>query len=189
MHQVKCKFCDNYGDKEKMIRIDNKNVHKDCLDEYKKDVEFKKSEDKELNYLVNCIKKLHKIESIPNQFYPSLQDLRNGNQRRGKIIGDKKYKKGYSYKIIATTYIASRNQIAYSLKTKKFTGTNNMLRYTYAIVVDQIDGINNKIKEKEYLRKQDTQTEKDSAIRVERMRGTEYKYKKQKNNGISDLID
>ena len=188
MAKVKCKFCNIQDEKTSMTKVDSRYVHNDCLDEYNSEIEFKKKEHKDLAKLMEYIKKVHNIEVIPNQFYPFIQDLRNGNARRGKIIGTQKYKEGYSYYVIALTYKYIKPQIKWAIRNKNFNGSSSMLRYTYAILVDKISVVNKKL-----IRKQEKDASEDSAIKhvqetVGSFGGTSYKYKKQKKTDISKLL-
>lgn len=111
-----------------------------CYEEYLKDKKIKEQESKELDELVEVIKQIHDIEKIPKQFYPYLQDLRNGTELFGRI-GQKKSKEGYRYKTIAETYLQCSDKIEWAKLNKNFKDTLSMLKYTYAIITNNIDQV------------------------------------------------
>lgn len=143
---VKCCYCkkEEFKDSEEtIIQLPNKKyAHKKCY-------EHAKREAKELDDLVEVIKRIHNISTVPPRFYPFLQDLRNGTNRcQGSQV--KKSKQGYRYLIIKKTYEFYEKEIKQSLKYKKIDDINKMLMYSYAIVVNKVDKVRSKMHQ-EYL--------------------------------------
>ena len=183
MREVKCVYCEKYDNKDIMTNLKKRYIHYECMEKHKKDIEFKKREKKELDRLVEYIKEVHNIKVIPNTFYAPIQDLRNGNTRRGKIIGEIKSKEGYEYNVIRYTYRRYKGNIDWAIRNKSFKGTLNMLRYTLTIVIDKINSVNNDYQKSKVAKKRE-----DSFIQNEK-RAKEYKYTKTKSkNDISDIL-
>lgn len=140
-----CRWCreKDTDDKMTIVKVGKQNYRyhtEKCYEEYLKDKKFKEQESKELDELVETIKKVHDIEKIPRQFYPYLQDLRNGTELFGRI-GQKKSKEGYRYKTIAETYLQCSDKIEWAKLNKNFKDTLSMLKYTYAIIANNIDQV------------------------------------------------
>ncbi len=159
--QYKCYWCEGKGIDEEMVTEQvgkqNKRYHKqNCYEKYIKDKEFKQQELTELNSLVETIKQSHDINIIPQQFYSFLQDVRNGNEMFGRR-GQKKSKQGYTYKTVEETYKQCQSEINWAKQNKEFKNTLNMLRYTLAIIKNNINDIENKIS-KEARQKEITQS-------------------------------
>ncbi|MCA1021502.1 hypothetical protein [Halobacillus litoralis] len=114
-----------------------------------------------MDQLVEVIKDVHNISTIPNQFYSYLQDIRNGTEMFGRI-GKKKSKQGYSYLTIAATYEDAKvfNSIKWSMKEKDFKNTLGMLKYGKAIVMNHIDQVSKRLEYK----KEREQEEKNEVI-------------------------
>jgi len=141
--KYKCPVCGIYDHEDSMVveKIggQNKRIHKvDCYRKYEREKEFKKKEREELDELVEVIKETHDIGIIPSSFYSYLQDIRNGNELFGKI-GKKKSKDGYSYKVIAKTYKYCQDSIDWAIKNKTFKNTSNLLKYTRAIIINNLE--------------------------------------------------
>lgn len=183
MRDVKCVYCEKYDNRDIMTNLKKRYIHYGCLEKHEKDMEFKEREKKELDRLVDYIKEVHNIKIVPSVFFPFLQDLRNGNTRRGKIIGEKKYKEGYEYNVIRYTYRKYKDNIKWAIRNKGFTGTFNMLKYTVVIVSDRIGSV-----EKAYKRSDVAKKREDSFIQNDK-RVKEYKYIKSKSKeDISDIL-
>lgn len=140
-----CYICRNKDTDESMTIVkvsgQNRRVHiKNCHDIFIQEQEFKAREKKELDELVETIKEIHDIKIIPNQFYPLLQDLRNGNELFGRI-GNKQYKQGYRYSTIRQAYIENEKDIKYWIGKKDFTNALGMLKYTLAIIRNNVDKV------------------------------------------------
>ncbi len=105
--------------------------HQTCKD-------FKDKEKKEKDNLVEVIKETHGISLIPPQFYSFLEDIRNGNEFFGRV-GEKKSKEGYSYTVIAETYKYCQDSIDWAIKNKTFNNVLNLLKYTRAIIINNIE--------------------------------------------------
>jgi len=144
--QFICQQCRSKDYDENMIIVDvgkqRKRYHKEkCHNEYLEDQKFKNQEKKEFDNLIEAIKKIHEIGSIPNQFFSYIQDIRNGNELFGKI-GQKKSKNGYNYKIIELTYLECQDSIDWAMNNVDFKGdTFNLLKYTAAIIKKKVAGV------------------------------------------------
>jgi len=125
----------------------NKFYHKKCHIHHLKEKKFKAKEKEELDILIEVIKKIYGAKTIPNGIYPFLQDLRNGTKFFGR--DDYKYKKGYSYILIAKTFEYCSETIQYWNSKKDFGGLTNALRYALAIVCDKLSLVESRIKENE----------------------------------------
>lgn len=183
MARVKCVFCEEYDDKVIMTNLKKRYIHKECLIEYEKDIIFKEREKKELDRLIDYIKEVHNIKVVPNTFYPFIQDLRNGNNRRGRIIGEKKFKKGYEYNVIRYTYRKHKGNIEWAIRNKSFNGSFAMLKYTIAIITDKIS-----IVERAYSKSKVAKKREEETIRSNK-ETKEYRYTRSQNkNDISDIL-
>ena len=156
---VKCYYCKKSDDKDKtdlIFQLPNKKyVHRKCYDTVVR-------ENKERDDLIEEIKRIHNIVTIPHSFYPFLQDLRNGTDRcKGSSI--KKRKQGYRYIIIKKTYQLYEKTIKEGIRTKKITDEMNKLLYSYAIVTNKIGYVRNKLHQ-EYLIKQSKEKENNIPI-------------------------
>lgn len=154
---LKCFWCGKRDREDKVEIIKGKQKRRyhseKCYDEYLKDQEYKKREKEELDELIETIKRVHDIKAIPNQFYPFIQDLRNGNEFFGRI-GERKSKKGYRYDVITKTYLKCQNNIDWAKRNKNFKDVFGMLRYTLAIIKNNIDEVDEEVKRKEEQEKQ-----------------------------------
>lgn len=149
LKKYKCPICNLYDSESDMVKDKyNSTVrrfHPKCHSKYLKTKEEKQREKKELDQLIETIKVIHDIKVVPGQFYPYIQDWRNGNELFGNI-GEKKYKDGYSYDVIRQAYIESKNNIEWAIKNKNFKNTMGMLKYTRRIVEDKFEQINSRVK-------------------------------------------
>lgn len=144
--QIKCKWCQTKRASDTMIQYlysTDKRTYKyyfcneQCKNEFIADKEFKKKERQEKDNLVDTIMQVHRIPIIPSQFYPYLEELRNGDVVFGKI--KKKYKEGVPYSVIRDTYLYCQKDILWAKETKDFKGsTLQELKYGLAIVKDKI---------------------------------------------------
>jgi hypothetical protein len=162
MKSFKCQVCGHKKEEDLMevVTIVSPTTQKkrnlryckdDCYDSYLKEREFKRIEREELDYLTDVILKVHGIEVIPKQFFPHLQDIRNGSILFGKI--KRKQKKGYSYKVIAETYKHVEESIDWAKKTKTFNDTMSELKYGLAIVCNNLSLVRDKLIEHERQQK------------------------------------
>lgn len=165
---LKCFWCGKRDREDKIEIIKGKQKRRyhseKCYDEYLKDQEYKKREKEELDELIETIKKVHDIKAIPNQFYPFIQDLRNGNEFFGRI-GQKRNKEGYRYSVIAETYLKCQSNIDWAKANVNFDNTFGMLKYTLAIIKKNIDKVNEEIERKEHNREV-KKTIEDQAINI-----------------------
>lgn len=185
-----CQWCREKDVDENMVKIkvgkQNKRYHREnCYDLYLKDQEFKKKERKELDELVETIKELHGIEIMPRQFFSYLQDVRNGNEFFGRV-GQKKQKKGYSYKVIEETYKFCSDSIKWALNNKDFKNSLGMLKYTLAIIRNNIAQVNEVVKRKELQERHTKQYELDQNTNYD-LDSFVYKDKKDELD-ISDML-
>lgn len=196
--KVKCRFCENKDTerdemeveehKTKGGNIQRKYFHKKCYPKYIQEKEFKEKESDEMDKLVETIMKVHEIDNLPHQFYPFIQDLRNGTVLFGKK--KKKYKEGYPYSLIAKTYLHCSESIKYWKKNKDFSSTMIELKYCWAIINDKINVVKKKEIKKEFNKAKKLAEEKE--MNKEEVKSAEtsvVKFKKQKrNDDISDFL-
>lgn len=195
--KVKCRFCDAKDTERDDMLLHiietetgnkyNRYYHKECYPKYLQHQEFLDKEKVELDFLFETIKEVHKIETVPDKFYPFLQDLRNGNVLNGKI--KKKYKSGYPYTLIAKTYLFCRESIEYWKKNKDFKdSTMSELKYCWAIINDKINAVKKREEKKEFQARQQKIVENkyNNEIKTEQV---ETNYKKKKDElDISDFL-
>lgn len=152
---VKCCYCKKSEDKDnsdKIFQMQNKKyAHHSCY-------EFTQKEKKELDDLVEAIKEIHNILTIPPYFFPFLQDLRNGTNRC-QNSSVKKKKKGYRYILIKKTYELNAKVIQNGIRIKKIEDNMQKLLYSYAIVVSRIDRVNSYLKQQYQLKKSSKEKE------------------------------
>ncbi|MFS0855262.1 hypothetical protein AB3M99_02735 [Paenibacillus taichungensis] len=111
-----------------------------CHDKYLQDKEFKAKERKELDCLAEAIVKIHKLNSvntIPNTFYPYIQELRNDSVLFGRV--SRRYKEGITYKTIENTYEYCAEKIEWAKGNKEFKNLMSELKYCFAIVRNNIE--------------------------------------------------
>lgn len=151
---LKCQRCgvsDTVKEDMKVEYVGAKNTpkryHESCYEEHLKEKAFKDAERKEMDKLVEVIKQIYGVKTIPNNAYPYLQDLRNGTKFFGKY--DYKYKDGYTYDLIAETFDFCSDTIEYWNARKKFDGFTNALRYGLAIVCDKLSIVEQRRKQRE----------------------------------------
>lgn len=144
---VKCQYCNvkdtDRDDMEKEVvgkkNKTNKYYHKDCYEKFLVDKKFKEEERLEKDELVNTIMKIYNVKALPPQFYPLLESLRNGQNVFGaKQNTGKRYKQGYSYKLIEKTYIYCEDTIEYWNNRKSFESLIGALKYGLAIIINKI---------------------------------------------------
>ncbi|NBI31007.1 hypothetical protein [Chengkuizengella marina] len=166
-------------------RTYNKYYCKGCYQNFIEQQEFLKKEQKEMDQLIEIIKVVHEIDNVPGQFYPFLQDLRNGSSI---VMGKKnrRYKEGFAFKVISETYRKYQDDIRYWKNRKNFEGsTLKELRYCLAIVIDKIQMVKKQINQLE----QQEAREKTKEI-VPEFVEREITYKRnQKDNGILEFLD
>jgi hypothetical protein len=187
---VKCQKCGLKDTHREDMDFDligktKKYYHKGCYQAHLKEKEFKELERIELDKLVEVIKEIYGVKTIPNNAYPYLQDLRNGNKFFGKY--DYKYKQGYTYELIAETFNFCSDTIEYWNARKSFSGFTNALRYGLAIVCDKLSVVEERRKQQE---KQKLLIEKhlENVDVEEQVFDSNYK-KPSKRTDISDFLD
>jgi hypothetical protein len=189
----KCKRCgisDTHKDEMEVEYIGEKNTpqryHKACYQMHLKDKEFKEQERVELDKLVEKIKEIYGVKTIPNTCYPYLQDLRNGTKFFGKY--DYKYKQGYTYQLIAETFDYCSDTIEYWNGRKSFNGFTSALRYGLAIICDKLSIVEQRNKDRE---RQQMLIEKhvETTEVVDDEFKSNFKKKKKSNTDITDFLD
>lgn len=157
---VKCCYCKQQDDIENMIIIYSGKTKKYCHEKCKT---FNEREKEELNNLVETIKNILNIKTIPPRFYPFLQDLRNGTDKCNRMTVSKS-KKGYRYLIIEKTYDTYKKVIIQGIRLKKIEDDMKKLLYAYAIISPKCGIIRNKLY-REYLdKKKEENNNKDNNI-------------------------
>lgn len=196
--KVKCKWCDVKDTEKDEMEVEShttsggntqrKYFHKACYHKYLVDKEFKEKEQTEMDKLVEVILDVHKINNLPQQFYPFIQDLRNGTVLFGKK--KKKYKEGYPYSLIAKTYLHCRESIEYWKKNKDFDSTMGELKYCWAIINDKINVVKKHQEKKEHQKAISLAKEKEEQNnKVVTQTQTRIEFKKQKrDDDISDFL-
>lgn len=190
--KVKCQYCGEKDEKDDMTVVEkfySKSVkrsyfHKeDCYKKFIEEKAFKEQEKRELDELAETIMKVHDIDLIPKQFYPYIQDLRNGSVLFGNV--KKSYKNGFSYTLIKDTYNYCIPAIEWAKKNKQFDGTVQELKYCLAIVCDKIDQVKSINKRKEIQKHEEKRIEEQA----QNLSLTETKYNKRDDDlDISDLL-
>lgn len=128
-----------------------------CHDKYLKLKDFKANERKELDSLATTITKIHRLTSvntIPNTFYPYIQELRNDSVLFGRV--SKRYKQGITYQTIEDTYSYCSEKIEWARGNKEFKNLMAELRYCFAIVKNNIE---NCLRDSSKVSKQKAETE------------------------------
>lgn len=156
---VKCPICTQYGQKEDMKYEEDKRYYhvEYCHDRYLKDKEFKAKERLEMDQLAATIAKIHKLKAvstIPNTFYPYIQELRNDSVLFGKI--SRRYKQGISYLVIENAYKYCSDKIEWAKGNKEFKNLMSELKYCFAIVKNNIE---NCLRDENKTSKQKAETE------------------------------
>ncbi|UGO50961.1 hypothetical protein PQE70_gp108 [Bacillus phage vB_BanS_Nate] len=123
--------------------------HKACYQEHLKDKQFKAEESEKLDKLVETLKEIYGVSTVPPQAYPFLQKLRNGEPVYGKQELTKRYKEGYDYLLIAETFDYCSATIEYYNGIKGFDGFMSAFRYALSIIIDKIYVVESKVKERE----------------------------------------
>jgi hypothetical protein len=187
---VKCQRCELKDTHREEMDFDivgkqKKYYHKNCFQEHLEEKAFKEHERVELDKLVEVIKKIYGVKTIPNPAYPYLQDLRNGNKFFGKY--DYKYKQGYTYDLIAETFDYCSDTIEYWNSRKSFNGFTNALRYGLAIVCDKLSVVEERRKQRE-KQKREMERHIENIDGEEQIFETNYK-KPAKHTDITDFLD
>lgn len=193
---VKCQYCgvtDTPKDemefelvgKTKPVR---KYYHQTCYQKFLEDKRFKEKEAEELDKLKTTIEDIFGIKQLPNQAYPFLQKLRNGEQVFGKQNMGKRYKEGYTYSLIEETFRHCEDTIHYWLDRINSDGFMGAFKYALAIVIDKIYFVEQRAKERE---NKDKMIEKHiEQVEVsDVMFESNYKKKNKKDDDILDFLD
>lgn len=173
------------GEKRKLRKF----YHKHCFQEHLVEKKFKEEEAVKLDKLVQTIQKIYGVDPLPQQAFPFLQKLRNGEPVFGaRQKMDKRYKEGYDYLLIEETYDYCSNTIEYYNGVKSFDGFMSAFKYALSIIIDKIYLVEQRVKQREKSRiameRQIAQVEAEDQI-------FETTYKKPKKNkaDITDFLD
>ncbi|PDZ55767.1 hypothetical protein CON15_19700 [Bacillus cereus] len=146
---VGCKICGKQArqaDMKVVKKSTNSYYHEgECWDKYLENKAFKEKEKEEMDYLWDVFEKVNGFP-VPSRFVTSLQDLRNGSILYGKV--KRRFKQGYSYTLIAETYLECAESIEWAKKTKNFKNTLSECRYGLAIISNNIVNVRDKIARK-----------------------------------------
>lgn len=193
---VKCQHCgvaDTPKDEMEFelvgkTKLVKKYYHQTCYQEFLKDKRFKEKEAEELDKLKTTIEDIFGIKQLPNQAYPFLQKLRNGEQVFGNHNMGKRYKEGYTYSLIEETFRYCEDTIQYWLGVKDFNGFMGAFKYALSIVIDKIYYVEQRVKERESKQAMiDKHIEHVEATGV--MFENNYKKKSNNNDNILDFLD
>ncbi|UUV47087.1 hypothetical protein [Bacillus phage vB_BanS-Thrax5] len=122
--------------------------HKHCFVEHTKEKEFKAEEAEKLDKLVETLKNIYGVSTLPPQAYPFLQKLRNGEPVYGKQDVSKRYKEGYDYLLIEETFDYCSETIEYYNSTKGFNGFMQAFKYALSIIIDKIYFVEQRVKDR-----------------------------------------
>lgn len=160
--------------------------HKGCYQEHLKEKQFKQEEAEKLDKLVHTIQEIYGVSSLPNQVYPFLQKLRNGEPVYGKQQVTKRYKEGYDYLLIEETFDYCSSTIEYYNSVKNFDGFMSAFRYALSIIIDKIYLVEQRVKARE---RAEIVADKHMA-QVEQEESYSSNYKKPtQTNDITDFLD
>lgn len=142
----------------------------------------------ELDELRLVIQKIFAVDPLPQQAYPLLQKIRNGEPITGKNNSGKRYKEGYSYSLIREAFEHCEDTITYWNGAKDFNGFMNAFRYALAIVIDKLYVVEQKVAQRE---QQKILMEKhiERLEDVEHEYETSYKKPSKSKTDISDFLD
>lgn len=122
--------------------------HKHCFVEHQQEKQFKAEEAEKLDKLVETLKKIYGVKTVPPQAYPFLQKLRNGEPVYGKQDCSKRYKEGYDYLLIEETFDYCSETIEYYNGTKGFNGFMQAFKYALSIIIDKIYFVEQRVKDR-----------------------------------------
>lgn len=166
--------------------LTKKYLHVECYDDYMKKKAFKEKERIELDMLNEAIKEIYGIKKVPSVAFPMLNELRNGTDFYGRY--DYKYKEGYSYALIAETFLFCSESIAYANSTKSFNNSFlNAFRYGLAIVCDKLDAVEKRLASKEVQKNRIAQHTEN--FNDEEEFQSSYKKPSKSSNDITDFLD
>ena len=194
--KVKCQYCGITDTPKTEMEFElvgktrpvRKYYHKTCYQKFLEDKKFKEKEAEELDSLRQTIEDIFGIKQLPNQVYPFLQKLRNGEQVFGRQNMGKRYKQGYTYKLIEETFRHCEDTIHYWLDRINFDGFMGAFKYALAIVIDKIYFVEQRAKERE---DKDKMIEKhiEQVEISDVMFESNYKKKNKKDDDILDFLD
>lgn len=189
---VKCRICEKQSrqaDMKVVKKSTNEYYHEgECWDKYLEKKAFNEKENKEMDYLWDVFEKVYGFP-VPSRFVHEIQDLRNGTMRYGKVR--RKYKQGYSFTLIAETYLECAESIEWAKKTKNFKDLLSECRYGLAIISNNIVNVRDKMERKARQREeiQESVAEMTMSDTTHLTTNVNYNKNKQKKRvDISDLL-
>lgn len=193
---VKCQWCGDKSPKSEMefelvgkAKPVRKYYHESCHKEFLKDKAFKEKEAEELDKLKETIEDIFGIKQLPNQAYPFLQKLRNGEQVFGRQNIGKRYKEGYEYNLIEETFRHCEDTIHYWLSVKTdFNGFMGAFKYALSIVIDKIYFVEQRVNEQE-SKKRMIEKHIETVEAEDTMFESSYEKNKSKDDDILDFLD
>ena len=184
----KCAYCKNDTDKKDVIKyIDllvkvpkKLNMCSDkCIENYKKDQLFKIKEKEEYATLCEYIMKIHNQSFLPNGFYFILRELRDGTVRQ-KDIHIKKHNQGVTWGDLLISYKYSEDSIKKSIDRIDFNSLIGELKYSLAIVKNNL---------KKAIQ-QNQQKKMNDKVETKINISTDYDYKKKDfTDDISEILN
>ncbi|MFQ3543515.1 hypothetical protein Q7A53_05465 [Halobacillus rhizosphaerae] len=164
-----------------------KYYHKLCYQERLKQKEFQAVEEKQLDDLRICIQKIYGVDPLPEQAYPFLQKIRNGEPALSGQKTGKRYKEGYPYPVIQETFEFCADTIRYWNGEKGFESFTSAFKYALRIILDKLYVVDQRIKDRE---EQEMRIKKQPKI-VQVEEDYESSYKKQRKDKVelSDFLD
>ena len=155
-----------------------KYYHKKCFEIRMKEKAINEQERLEKDKLCEVIKEIYGIKSIPNTFFPHLQELRDGGGKR----------EGYTFDVLAETFNYCSDTIEYWLSVKDFNDLTGALKYGLSIVSNKAFIIENRRKDQETQQRLiDKQEEKEAVEETEFK--SNYKKKEKKELDLTDFLD
>lgn len=203
--EVKCQQCETkeYYNEETMTfivhetasgRKTRKYFHNECLIKYNEKQDFLDKEQEGLDRLVKVVGGIHDVPKnkegiyqIPRQWFPMIQDLRNGTNRYTRGF-KKKYKKGVGWDVLIEAYKLSKDGIQWSKMTKQFKDTMIEMKYGLAIVVNKIPDALKKKERDNHMEKLNKIREQELLDNMKHEREVKYQGKKASYD-ISELFD
>jgi hypothetical protein len=199
---VKCQYCNlKDTEREQMMKITkehtngkktNKYYHHECYNIFIEEEKVNEKEQEEKDRLNDIIKDIHEIKTphLPEAFWIRLNELRHGSIYIGRKT-KKRYKEGFSFHVIAETYLYCKDSIKFYKKTKGFKSTTQELNYCYTVICDKITYVKKKLEKKEFekAKKQaETKKQQENMDITHETRET-VKYKKQKReDDLSEFL-
>lgn len=195
-----CRHCKEKSEMEDMRketstsatgRVTNRYFHHKCWDEMERVRIENEIEQAKLDSLVKTIEELHNGVGVPAQFYPFIQDLRNGNNSYGSRKDKRKKKQGYEYEIIEETYRYVADNILWAIKNKRFKSVLSGMKYTLAIVTSNIELVKRRRIQREQAKARADALAKENShliVDVDKVVKPKKRQKKKLETDISDFL-